>query len=201
MILVTCFDEAYQARAERMIKSVTVHNENVHAIRFFYPRKAFETAEHCIDFVANRRAWIIKQALKHMREREELIYLDPDSICRREIVFPDADVSTLAVPQAADEFNKYLISSMFFRNTGPAREFVYKWVEILEQIRKGTLSIMTVQLAFKRTMDVLGNQINFKCCSENLCDSDLRGDTAIWCGRGMRKNSERYKTEEKLYDA
>lgn len=220
MILVNASDQHYFQMTKAMVASFFHHNPGSEAALWFlnvdellkipnstitYQRFRPENDEHRRDYIANLRPYILKGLLNGNVDGTEILYLDSDSIVRGPVpsINPHM-VATLPRPDAQEEENKFLISTMQFINTPLTRRFVGLWVDVLESMRKGHYSIMTCQLAFKVAYDLFTvkfKEFAFMDCGIRFSDWEFRDDSVIWCARGDRKQDPKYIEEVKKYAA
>lgn len=186
----------YMHYAVALEKSFKKHNPNDH---FYLHRivRGFENDEEKIGYAANIRCVIVKKLLQ--QGFTNILYMDADSIIRQSVnplklLMPESDILAFKRFHAPTEMHKFLISTIFFRNTPKSVSFVNHWIK---NTYSRKLDLMTVQPAFYQTS--LKSQCKIGDLPLEYTDYEFGQGSPIWCAKGMRKDDPRYVEELEKY--
>lgn len=148
--------------------------------------------EDQLAYVANKRVSQLYSVLHAIPDGQHVIYLDADSIVRKPIQRPGADVSALSRPYEGTEDMKYLVSTVRFISGRGARAFCHYWLRETERLMEKEKSIMSCQTAFHRVLEMRPTFCTFTPAPASLSDWTFNDDSEVWCAKGNRKEHPRF---------
>lgn len=160
------------------------------------------------SYVANLRAHIMSEIITSpmYADEEQFIYMDADSIVRRQLEETICDVSAYSRPMEQSEDLKYLISTIRFKNTPGTRLFLEYWSHETRKLCNESHSIMHCQTAFNRALaaatedcDALKLNFTFEPAPKGLSDWDFANESSVWAAKGPRKTDPLFVAEAAKY--
>ncbi len=166
-----------------------------------FDHQDFNSEEDKKAYCANIRADVMSQLMKR-NETSALLYLDADSIVRKDLsellqLIKNHDLVVLKRELAQDEYLKFAAGVIGVKNSGITQEFITYWANLVD---KNIYEWYSDQLCFARTYEKFKSQLNTINLPHQFIDWEFLSTSSIWVGKGDRKDTNRlYLLEEEYY--
>lgn len=168
-------------------------------VDFIFDDRTFDDVEGKKAYCANIRISAIYSYLDNIKEGDILLYVDADSIIRKNFFndmntyMKDCDVSILTRFENDDERLKVATGVIAFKKSARTKEFLKQWNDNVKPI---LFNWFSDQITFYKTYLAKKDKLHFKKLPQSYIDWEFNSSSCLWAGKGDRKDKNLLYTLE-----
>lgn len=157
---------------------------------FMFSNMSFSDDLERIDFMANRRVYLIQALLA--RDYQDILWLDADSLVVRDpsgLFHTHFDISAFEPGEVPGRRTRFLISTLAIKNSARSRRFVDVWAAMTLGAKSGS-DICRVQECFCCCYEDAVTDVVLFSLPRVFSDYEFNLDSFIWEAHSTRKTND-----------